>query len=67
VRITGIGSTWNSGGELYLGFYSSTNTLAITEGAGVATPSAWLGVSEGANSNVVSISGPARSGATPPI
>jgi T5SS/PEP-CTERM-associated repeat protein len=57
VLVTGAGSFWNNGGDLNIGFYSSTNLLAVQSGGVVSNAIGYIGRSAGAVRNSAIVSG----------
>ncbi|MCF7728869.1 MAG: autotransporter domain-containing protein [Chthoniobacterales bacterium] len=55
VWITEPNATWNNNGTLIVGYNGSSNQLEVTLGATLTSKSSWIGYSNSASSNIVSI------------
>ena len=51
--VTGSNSSWNTGGNLVIGYYGTNNQLTIAAGASVNSVNAYLGFKNLANNNTV--------------
>ncbi len=57
VRVTGIGSRWQIGGSLYVGFSNNANQLTISGGGLVGNDIGEIGTTSGSTNNLVFVTG----------
>ncbi|MCF7848392.1 MAG: autotransporter domain-containing protein [Kiritimatiellales bacterium] len=57
VTVTGVGSVWSNSASLYVGYDGSGNNLEIREGGRVESSGGYVGYSETADGNAVTVSG----------
>ena len=58
VTVTGPGSVWNNGSDLYVGNYGTNNTLTITNGGRVFNSFGYIGYNTNSSNNTVIVTGP---------
>ena len=57
VMVTGVNSTWSNMGDLHVGYAGSSNSMVISNGGTVANVNGWIGYSNTASNNSVTVTG----------